>query len=263
MNRIAYLRGLALHGAKLTFSVSINGSTGIQKVKVVVDPREHIPMQLQYCTISMLDWLLELNNTHHIADKGHRHSSGVSEVAFYILKVASSINRTEPPERSSVPSPPIYEQPNSVRRLASKALESNAALDSGRHIVQKRSFLNREPEHLTMLTSEWVPAPTLHYAEPVEPDYEQGNVMTSPASHLASGFLSISESTSEAMLKQESELFTSFSRLSLPNMELLSIKDGLQVVCVSRHLCTVTSELLAIHVRNSGGNIDDASISLG
>ena len=46
VNRIAYLRGLALHGANLTFSVSINGSTGIQKVKVVVDPREHISMQL-------------------------------------------------------------------------------------------------------------------------------------------------------------------------------------------------------------------------
>ena len=161
------------------------------------------------------------------------------------------------------PSPPLHEPPNSVRRLASKALKPNAAPNSGRHIVQKMRFLNVEPEHLTMLTSEWVPAPTLHHTELVEPEYEQGDTVTSTASRLASGFLSTSEGTSEAMLEQESELCTSFSRLSLPNMELLSEKDGVQVVCVSHHLCTVSSELLAIHVSNSGGNIDDAPIELG
>ena len=109
VNRITYLRGLAQHGAKLTFSVSINGSTGIQKVKVVVDHSEHITMQVQYCTIGMLDWLLELSNTHHIADKGHRHSSGIPEVAFYIsnqrfvhnLSMSSSNLCAEPVETVS------------------------------------------------------------------------------------------------------------------------------------------------------------------
>ena len=119
-----------------------------------------------------------------------------------------------------------------MRHPASKALESNAAPSSGRHMVQRMHIPIREPEHLTILFPEWVPAPISHHAEILEPEYEQGNVMTTTTAHLASDILSTSESTDEAMLKQESELCTSLSHLSLPNMGLLSIKDLFSTPCM-------------------------------
>eukprot|EP00933_Yihiella_yeosuensis_P010717 TRINITY_DN11752_c1_g2_i1.p1 TRINITY_DN11752_c1_g2~~TRINITY_DN11752_c1_g2_i1.p1 ORF type:complete len:285 (-),score=44.71 TRINITY_DN11752_c1_g2_i1:172-1026(-) len=83
-NRIAYLKGCLSHGAKLVASVTSNPKTGIQKVKIVVDPSTRIEPQKQWCANSVLDMVAHACDACHVADKGHRHSSGLSEVHFYI-----------------------------------------------------------------------------------------------------------------------------------------------------------------------------------
>ena len=83
-NRISFLRGLAHSGAKLTFVVTVNPSTGVQKVKILADPSCQIPLEQQCCTLGMLDMLTAQCNTHRVADRGHKHSSAISEVIFYI-----------------------------------------------------------------------------------------------------------------------------------------------------------------------------------
>ena len=95
LNRIAYLRGLAQFGAKFIFSVSVNPVTGVQKIKVVIDPSCTIPLDQQFCTLNMLEFLAQLCFSHKVADKGHKHTSGISEVAFFI---------TAPPSIAAPPS---------------------------------------------------------------------------------------------------------------------------------------------------------------
>jgi len=90
LNRIAYLRGLAQFGAKFIFSVSVNPETGVQKIKVVIDPSFTIPLDQQFCTLSMLEFLTQLCFSHKVADKGHKHTSGISEVIFFITAPSSS-----------------------------------------------------------------------------------------------------------------------------------------------------------------------------
>ena len=115
LNRIAYLRGLAQYGARLTFSVSVNASTGIQKIKVIVDPSGQIPLDEQYCTLGMLDFLTTLCATRSVADKGHKHTCGTSEVAFYIttpstLVTQAAPNDSSPADASSMPLDTIPEE---------------------------------------------------------------------------------------------------------------------------------------------------------
>ena len=83
-NRIAYLRNLLQHGAKLTFTASVNPSTGMQKFKIIVDPSTHVPAEQQFCALHMLDYLGTLCSFCRIVDKGHKHSDGRSEVLLYI-----------------------------------------------------------------------------------------------------------------------------------------------------------------------------------
>jgi hypothetical protein len=82
LNRISYLRGLAQNGAKLLITLSANAQTGVQKVKVLVDPKQR--SSNQSCALGMLDLVALWHKSHKIADKGHRHTNGMSEVSFYI-----------------------------------------------------------------------------------------------------------------------------------------------------------------------------------
>ena len=97
LNRISFLRRLAEFGAKCVFSVSVNPATGMQKIKVNVDPSVQIPTAQQFCTLQMIEFLSSLCLTHRVTDKGHKHSNGKSEVVFYIGGNVSDIASTEHP----------------------------------------------------------------------------------------------------------------------------------------------------------------------
>ena len=91
-NRIAYLSKLARDGAKLLFTVSVNPATGVQKFRVLCDKTVQVSMDMQFSSFAMLDLLTALNLSHRVADRGHRHSNGISEVTFFASgKVTSGI----------------------------------------------------------------------------------------------------------------------------------------------------------------------------
>jgi hypothetical protein len=86
--RISYIRSLLSHGAKVVCTVSLNRVTCVEKVKVIVDPAIHV------CTVQpgaemMLDYLEHSSTTAHVADRGHKHSKGQSEIVFYISRPSS------------------------------------------------------------------------------------------------------------------------------------------------------------------------------
>ena len=164
-NRIAYLRCLAQHGAKLTFSVSINENTGIQKVKVVVDPSQHIAMQLQFCTMGMLDWLMEICITHQVADKGHKHSSGMSEVGFYISNSRISSNAyTELVETAPATTSPTAPSDGRHIELSPMQYPEWVPAPLTYRAVLEDPMTDRHVEHMTMQYPEWVPAPVTYFA---------------------------------------------------------------------------------------------------
>ncbi len=79
-HHISYLRHLASLGTQIFFTVSVNLISGIQKFKIIADPTKIIPLGQQHCTYEMLELLSRINMSHSIADKGHKHSNGQSEV---------------------------------------------------------------------------------------------------------------------------------------------------------------------------------------
>ena len=123
LNRIAYLRSLAQFGAKFVFSVSVNPVTGVQKIKVVVDPSCTIPLDQQFCTLNMLEFLAQLCFSHKVADKGHKHSSGISEVIFFI---------TAPPFTAGTSFPISSSQPEtSCIAISDTAVAGTSGMHSG------------------------------------------------------------------------------------------------------------------------------------
>ena len=233
LNRVAYLRNLAQCGAKLTFSVSVNPATGVQKFKVVIDTSVQIPIEQQCCSLYMLDLLSNLCVSHRVADKGHKHTSGISEVSFYIT------GGFAPEQQKIIPTKihHIVEQPAGVHTKTQDFSEqperADVAFSRGRLVDQ-----------LVIHYPEQVPAQLTYYAVLEDPVVEH----------------TVAESPSPTpRLCWEAQ---PFSFVSLPCMELLSIYDGLQAVCVSRSLCTAISALLAMHVESSGGSVE-GHISLG
>lgn len=84
VNRIAFLRQLALHGAKLTITVSANATTLVEKVKVDVSPSTSIDPSFQECALATLDMLAHACTLFHVADRGHKRSNGDTTVVFYV-----------------------------------------------------------------------------------------------------------------------------------------------------------------------------------
>ena len=95
LNRISFLRRLAELGAQCVFTVSVNSATGVQKVKVNINPSVRIPCAQQFCTLQMIEFLFSLCLTHVVSDKGHKHSNGKSEMVFYITGTVSDIGSME------------------------------------------------------------------------------------------------------------------------------------------------------------------------
>ena len=82
--RLRYLRCLLSRGAKVSCSVTSNPSTGVQKIKVMVDPSVRVEPHLQMCTAMVLDIVETALHHYAVADRGHKHSSGISQVCFFV-----------------------------------------------------------------------------------------------------------------------------------------------------------------------------------
>ena len=68
----------------MTSVISANPSTTIQKVKIHVAPGVRIEPCFQVCMYSVLDMLQAAASHYHVADKGHKHTNGDSEICFFI-----------------------------------------------------------------------------------------------------------------------------------------------------------------------------------
>ena len=67
------------------YSISVNPSTMIQNVKLVIDPSRSVPIEFQQFASNVLDMLSHACNAEHVANRGHLHEgSGKPEVTFYI-----------------------------------------------------------------------------------------------------------------------------------------------------------------------------------
>ena len=87
--RIQHLRDSALAGGELSVHCSMNHSLGTGKVKVIV----HVPSRISIAAsigtglvVATLDILYAyaVDDNYTITDRGHKHSSGISEVCFWI-----------------------------------------------------------------------------------------------------------------------------------------------------------------------------------
>ena len=90
-NRIAYLRRLLHHKAKINVSITTNPTTGVEKVKVVVDPSTPMGVAQQLLAAATLDMLDNACLERPVADKGHKHSNGVSEVQFFLSPMTKNV----------------------------------------------------------------------------------------------------------------------------------------------------------------------------
>ena len=86
-HRVEYLRKMVRIGARVVVTISSNPTTGVEKIKVVVDPTTYVPCVQQSFVSMALGMLEKACVSHMVADKGHRHSvasGGKSEVHFYV-----------------------------------------------------------------------------------------------------------------------------------------------------------------------------------
>ena len=83
-NRIVHLKQLLQQGAKFSICFNVNPESQNETVKVTVDASVKInPMQHQ-CGAMALEMLEHACSVHHVADRGHKASNGVSTITFYI-----------------------------------------------------------------------------------------------------------------------------------------------------------------------------------
>ena len=85
---------LAMYGAQVSIAFSLNPKTGVQKAKVVIDPSSRVEPNAQGCLLSALDLLADMGNRYHLADRGHRHSGGKSEISFYITMKDDAVRKS-------------------------------------------------------------------------------------------------------------------------------------------------------------------------
>ena len=88
-NRVAYLKRLLVSDTKLVATASANSITLNEKIRIHVYPQTHIAAMHQSFVAHILDMLLLAVDTHPVADRGHKHSDGHSEVSFVISRGSS------------------------------------------------------------------------------------------------------------------------------------------------------------------------------
>ena len=98
VSRVDYCRVLLQRGAKVVCTLTSNPATAIEKVKIVIDPNVRIEPYLQTGAVFCLDHVSQASISYHVADRRHKHSSGISEVCFYISRGAARGPSTEHPQ---------------------------------------------------------------------------------------------------------------------------------------------------------------------
>jgi hypothetical protein len=103
LGRISHLRGAILAGRQCTMHCSANPSTKCEKIKFLLQETAEANHSPQVAVLAVLDVLVSacVSDAVHIMDRGHKHTSGVSEVCFYIKQVDTA--RTKPREATSFP----------------------------------------------------------------------------------------------------------------------------------------------------------------
>eukprot|EP00929_Paragymnodinium_shiwhaense_P010188 TRINITY_DN11471_c0_g4_i1.p1 TRINITY_DN11471_c0_g4~~TRINITY_DN11471_c0_g4_i1.p1 ORF type:complete len:298 (+),score=50.48 TRINITY_DN11471_c0_g4_i1:101-994(+) len=89
-HRIAYIKRLMQSGTYVAVSVSVNPATQVQKFKVIIDEKTQVHPDHQICVQMVIELLASMTDLFCIADKGHRHSTGRSEVLFYLTPISQA-----------------------------------------------------------------------------------------------------------------------------------------------------------------------------
>lgn len=82
--RVAYLKRILEKGAKLHASFTVNAVTQVEKVKLVINPLVQVDPQKHQCGAMVLDILAKACSRFHVADRGHKSSTGESLITFYV-----------------------------------------------------------------------------------------------------------------------------------------------------------------------------------
>ena len=82
--RVAYLKRILEKGAKLHASFTVNAVTQVEKVKLVINPLVQVDPQKHQCGAMVLDILEKACSRFHVADRGHKSSTGESLITFYV-----------------------------------------------------------------------------------------------------------------------------------------------------------------------------------
>jgi hypothetical protein len=84
LDRLVHIRTLILHGAKVMCNTACNPINKIERVRISVDPNVRIEASFQQTSLHLIDSLIQAVGVYHVADRGHRHSGGISVVTFLI-----------------------------------------------------------------------------------------------------------------------------------------------------------------------------------
>jgi hypothetical protein len=89
LGRISHLRSAILAGRQCTMHCSANSATFCEKIKFLLQEATVANSTPPVAIMSILDVLESTcsSDAAHIMDRGHKHTSGVSEVCFYIKQV--------------------------------------------------------------------------------------------------------------------------------------------------------------------------------
>ena len=193
-----------------------------------------------------------------MADRGHRHTTGISEVTFHISHspprpAVGEIEQIDPsgiPERSTEGVGPRFGRARHVEQVDMQYPEPEwvqphmmhyAVLDQT-ELVNQSELVIPDAEQLQYPVDYCVLSPVLHQIQLEQSGLEHTAVMSANTSSLS----------------WEAQ---PLSFVSLPIMGLLSVLDGLPGVCISRAAHATLSPVLAVNVRRSGGTVEGGSVN--
>ena len=114
--RLRWARACAVDGQNVKFSLNYSGGggggSGSAKVKLIIQPElDQVPMPLRIAAVGLLDGLITAADHGNlvIVDRGHRFSSGVSEICLWFRP--ARVPHFSPPPGLSTASPPALVSP--------------------------------------------------------------------------------------------------------------------------------------------------------
>jgi hypothetical protein len=99
LDRVAFLRQAVQVGRVCTAHCSFNSATGCEKIKVLVHHAVN-PVCGSHAVMHTLDYVKAACGKLQVTDRGHKHSSGTTEVCFYIRQHAKSNSQAAPTAHS-------------------------------------------------------------------------------------------------------------------------------------------------------------------